>query len=488
MGKDIIPLRALLWLAVGLLLLGGTRPTAADSWGPYGQERIVDTTGRYYVVITQLDSPVKGGTFALVRAKADAEPVHGYQNNRFRPKRDKETGIRDGDKVLARGKLRPLPLHVRVSSGGTGFAVMGTYGGQSIHGGEFAWVDRTGTLRHEKGLDELFTEAEYKTFTHTVSSVWWFVDAWVVDDPGQIVLVGGSKDGPGFVKVISTADGKVRSGGDAELRAAIGGSDPRAMLAAVKIAVRRGMKGLGPHLRRLVVDDSAEMAARLEAARLVVKEGDQASANAAAALMKRVVSSEPQNQVEREAQEYAFRHLREVLRGGDSLPFLERALRDPKRTHFEGVRWALMAAGPSALSMLRDVLGDKALSEGARATAAYALRVGRRRALPALLAAIEDKSAVVARAALEAAVSIDRRGIDKELAAALDKQTTLDAALITHFVRYPSAAAVGPLVRALRRTTGDTRAQAVLALRLQTGKDLGSTAEAWERWLADQSK
>jgi hypothetical protein len=467
-------MRVLLSVLLAATLLAGSVPAArADSWMPYGRHRFADPTGRRYVVV----EVAKGGVaFTLVDARPGSPPAAAGASEGFGAP-GPESGVREGDTVVATGTLPAAPLEVRVSSLGLGFAAMEEYGSVGS-GASFAWVDRTGVVRHVLRMADLFTAKEIETFTHTTSSVWWFQAAWLDETAREAVVVGNG----GLVRVVSLATGKVRRGGDEEVRRAISSPDPEAALPALDLAIARRTAGLEEPLRAVLADARAPLGARLRAAVALAGGGDRRGAD-----LVRATAAAPAEKGATDDRDFALAHLPTLL-GKEAVPVLRQAMSAPgaPSTWWAGVL-GFVALGEEAVPTLSAMLTEPGKGNDYRGGAAHALaRIGSKAALPALVAAVLDREEYVANAALNAAVGIGKGSVSRELAAHLDAKTTQDGRIASYFEENLEPASVGPLVRALERHPKDgyPRSSILAALRFQTGQSLGPDPAAWRAWLA----
>jgi hypothetical protein len=433
---------------------------------PYGKRRFPDPTGTYYVVV---GSVTGGAAFEYARAKPGSDPVTAQAFTGY-GEAPKEIGLREGDTVLASGTLPTAPLEVRVSSLGRGFAAMKEYG--AVGGGDsFVWVGPDGRVKHVKRMADLFTAKEIEGFTHTASSVWWFRAAWIDEGAGEVVVVGY----PGLVRVVSVATGKVRHGGDEEIRRAVASADSEALVPALDLAVERKTAGLEDRLRAILADAKTSTAARLRAAVALALSGDRRGAD----LVRATASTPTAAGGDEQERRYALEHLPDLL-GEEAIPILRAAMGPPTNANaWSAATNGFAALGAKGVPTLVAMLGETGQSPDYRGGAAHAL--GRmapeaaKAALPALLAAVPDKEEYVANAALNAAIAIGKDSVSKELAAFLDAKTTQDGRLASYFTEVKEPAAVEPLRRALERHPKDSYPRGVIleALDFQAGKVRG---------------
>jgi hypothetical protein len=451
-------------------------PSASgDSWMPYGARRAVDPTGRYYVALEGVKYGTGGAQFVFARAKEGSPPVAPFTSTGFQDPSPTDVGVREGDTVLAEGKLETAPLEVRVSSRGIGFAAMEEYG--AVGGGtSFAWVTAEGEVRHPKKMSDLFTKEEIAKFTHTVSSVWWFRTAWIDEDAREVVVVGGG----GLVRAVSVETGKVRKGGDAEIARALSFPDAAAVSAALDLVRDLKVAGVEERLGAMLADSATPPPTKLRVAGTLAARGDRRGKDVVAA-----AAATPQAAPwSKDDRRYALAHVGLAL-GVDAIPLLRAALEGPAGDGWSDAQEGFAALGERAVPVLMEMVGEKGKTPDYRGAAAYALqKIGSKAALPALLAVVADPTDYVANAALNSAISIGKGSISKELAAILDGASTQDGRLASYFGEYREPASVGPLVRALARHPKDEYPRGVIAgaLAFQTGEDFGEDPAAWAAW------
>lgn len=465
-------------LLVPTFLLAVATAAAPDSWMPYGKKRVPDPTGRFYVVLDDVNYGIGGVTFAFVAAKAGTDPVTRQDTEAFKDP-PKDFGVREGDTVLSTGKLTTAPLEVRVSSLGNGFAAMEEHGG--VGGGDsFVWVTREGVVKHVRRMAELFTREEIEQFTHTVSSIWWFRAGWIDEEAREVVVVGNG----GLVRAVSIDTGKVRKGGDAEIRRGIALPDPDACVPALDLAIERKLTGLEEELRGLFANAKAPLGARLRAAVALAASGDRRGKD-----LVRATAAKPRPaDVAKEDREYAVEHLADLL-GDEAIPLLRAAMRGPADEAWHAAQQGFVRLGARAVPVLVEMLAEAKESNDYRGGAAYALGgIGSKDGVPALVAAVADPQGYVANAALNAAIGIAKEEIAKDLAEILDRKTTQDGRLASYFGEVKEPASVEPLVRALERHPEDDYPHDTIveALTFQTGQSFGGDLAAWKAWLAKQ--
>ena len=462
------------------LLLAAPTLSSADSWMPYGPRRDVDPTGRWSVVIRASKQGV-AAEFTFAEAPAGSAPVTPIAPDNSYKTPAPEVAVRDGDTILASGTLESAPLEVRVSSRGFGFAAMEEYG--HVGGGvSFAWVGRDGAVRFEKRMADLFSSEEIKAFSHTVSSIWWFHDAWIDEDAREVIVVGNGL----AMRAVSFETGAVRKAGGPEIKRALSDSSPAAQSVAIDLAREWKIEGVEDALAKRLLDASAPLRVRLHAAAALAERKDLRGKDTlvAAAATPRAAS------IEKADYEFALAHLASVL-GKDAIPLFRAAMHGESSEGWSAAMDGFVALGQPAVEVLLVMLGESTQSNDYRGGAAHALgRIGSPSALSGLLDAITDPQEYVANAAANAAIAIGKATIAKRLATLLDRVTTQDGRLSSYFEDVKEPTSVGPLVRCLPRHPKDEYPRNVIlkALVFQTGVDLGTDTATWAAWLAKQPR
>jgi hypothetical protein len=162
---------------VGALVLAVAATTASgDSWMAPVAERFVDSDGDYHVIV----SP--SGKFRYARRGTGNDPVTAMRDEEEGGWRsDRTIPLRKGDTLIAEGELPHRPMDVVISRRGSGFVAIDQYA-MLGYGDTIVVVDSTGRITHRKKLEELFPKEGIGVFTHTVSSIWWRVGAWMDDE------------------------------------------------------------------------------------------------------------------------------------------------------------------------------------------------------------------------------------------------------------------------------------------------------------------
>lgn len=179
-----------------------TSAALADSWGEFMNCRVVDPTGKYYVVFTKADpwpdDPGRGGPVDYVIAQrqgddpvAPASDRIDYEQSQFI--RDPHVRVRDGDTITGQGRLERAPLYTLVSSTGAGFVTADVHGynyGDATARNAVIHVAADGTVVFRKSWDEIFTAAELPLFTTTAGGRMWLRAVWIDDNRQEVIIVG----------------------------------------------------------------------------------------------------------------------------------------------------------------------------------------------------------------------------------------------------------------------------------------------------------
>ncbi len=468
-------------LALGIALLAP--PARSDSWGPYSRNRTADAEGRYYVVLEAAKEGGEKGAFAFTFAqrKEGTAPVTSVREDPWGDTRGADAGVRPGDAVLARGRLRNGPLEVRVSPSGAGFVAFESYMGIG-YGDEVVWVARDGKVGPVKRLADLFSTEEIAEFSHSVSSIHWFRHGWLDDAGKRIVVVAAGN----LIRVVDLATGEVKKGGQAEIVHALSLPESATQAAALELAVEMRLPDVGALPQVLLADETAPLVVRLRAAVALATRSDLRGAD-----LVRATATVPRKEgVSVPDWRYAIRHLPDLV-GMEAVPVLRDALRGPANEAWSDAQGAFSSLGEAAVPALVAMLAETGQSSDYRGAAAHALNnVRSEKALPALLATIADPEEYVANAAANAAIEIGKERIAPDLVALLEKGTTQDDRLAMYFADFKSPAAVKPLVRAMARYPAGSYERGAIAeaLAFQTGRSFGEDLAAWEAWLAKGAK
>src|SRR5262245_13949162 len=137
-----------------------------DSYFPFCNFREVDATGRYYIVVKKEKGgprdPGRGTPVSceLGERKSGSPSVEPAEDefDFEAPKPNPAVKVREGDSVLARGKLKRCPRQILISSTGLGFVGLDVGGynyGLRRSGDAVVIVAKDGTARHRKDLIDL---------------------------------------------------------------------------------------------------------------------------------------------------------------------------------------------------------------------------------------------------------------------------------------------------------------------------------------------
>jgi hypothetical protein len=206
-----------------ILLVASSAISKADSYGPFRNSRMVETTGRYYLVVTKRpggpEDPGKGTPvdYAIVERAPGSIPVTRESDGGILDdvKINPEVRVRDGDIVLGRGSLTRCPREILLSSSGLGFVGLDAAGynyGLRHSGDAVIVVSQDGRVRHRKDLADLFDEAELELFSHTAGGIFWLGGGWLDEKRREVIVVGGRPDartGLWPLRAVSIDTGKV---------------------------------------------------------------------------------------------------------------------------------------------------------------------------------------------------------------------------------------------------------------------------------------
>jgi len=338
----------------------------ADSYVPFVNFRQVESTGRHYIVVKKLPDSPPGewrGTsveFTLAQCKPGAPPIRYVEDHRFGDRQVKpnpDVKVRDGDRVLGRGKLERSPRRYLISSTGLGLV------GLDVRGDNYRGRQREiavvvvapdGSIRHRKHLSDLFTEEEIEDFMHTFGSICWLHDGWIDEKRREAVIIGSNDSGeekrvkPRQIRVVSMETGKVRKGSLDDVVTALAERNRGGLDAALELAAEQKIEKAKPYLSKHLDDGALPLETRLRTAVALAILGDKRGADL---MTKAALEKGP-------AQEYAVELLPEVLGGAAGAILCEAVLK-----HGEDVQlaaWSSMqrvsasATVPPLLKLLND--------------------------------------------------------------------------------------------------------------------------------------
>ncbi|MEM7516732.1 MAG: HEAT repeat domain-containing protein, partial [Planctomycetota bacterium] len=314
--------------------------------------------------------------------------------------------------------------------------------GRIGYGQSITTINAAGEVVTTCTLADLFTEEERAGLLHTVSSYRWLQEAWIDEDAGEVIVLGGGKF---FAASFETPN--LRAAGDAELIRALEHGGERGAQIALELLHAQKLESLR-HLYEGLYAEDRPLATRLRAGLALAQLGD----NRAASLFTATVS-EP-GKIDAEDLRFALKHLRVVL-GEKGLPLLRASMRGPAGKAWSAAIEGFVNYGEAALPMLIEMLREIEESNDYRGGAANALQnIGSKAALEPLLQAVSDREEYVAHLALVAAIQIDSPGVAPRLTELLEQDTTQLARLLLYFQDQKYAAAL-PALRRLYDSTTD---------------------------------
>lgn len=233
--------------ALSLIIIAICPATAAaDSWAPWPDQLIASPTGKYYVVMKRTGGPKVYGEwgpveFIICKGGTESPPIESVQSKivelgidefdaengsqLYEIKPNAKVNVRNGDMILGRGTLKPLPLMLLVSDAGLGFA------GIDVYGYNYAYADigleadnaaiivsSSGKVIQRTRLIDLFTAYELEHFETSAGGMPWLNyrnPGWINDVTKQLVVVSASsKSKPNHhsVRFIDWQTGEVTKG------------------------------------------------------------------------------------------------------------------------------------------------------------------------------------------------------------------------------------------------------------------------------------
>jgi hypothetical protein len=342
-------------LCASLILASPPARLAAESYFPFADFRVIDATGKYYVVVQRTGGPRHRGEWGPVELTI-AQQKPG--SSRVQPGRAKvvrvegagdEYQMADADKVAVRpddtvhgciGLDNPSST-ILVSNTGLGVVLLDRYGhNYTLVAGKdpaVKIVSLKGQLLHSIKLESLFSSEEILRFRPTLSgSRFWLLRAWIDEERQELVIVGRDNEQaePDPIAVVKLATGVVRRGNAEDIMRAVATKKPDALAAALDVAIRRSLKGVKPQLPGILQNEALPIEARLRAAVFLGSMGDKSGAELLASTTRQVSKQLLQHpdwqDIENERlfdiYYYAVRHLPDLL-GERALPILREVAR-----------------------------------------------------------------------------------------------------------------------------------------------------------------
>jgi len=450
--------------ALVLLLLASA--ASGDRSSDWRDKRVADPFGRHYVVLRYHGGRTR---YTLAEIGPEAPPVETeeYESGGEWEDWSLGGGLREGDRVVARGGLSAKPLYVIVSATGMGFVALR----EVMRSGLGNAVTIVPARGHEiaKHLADLLTPRAIDRFPQPVSSpIEWLRGGWLDDAAGKVVVV--SRDGK--LIAIAWGDGGVSEGTDADIVRALALPYPAARTLALELAAERRIGAAKYAAAALLEDRTKPLTIRLRAAVALAALGDLRGKDllVKSADAERALAEDP-------AAEYAVAHLPSVL-GEKAIPLLAEHMREGVAEAKSGFYALGHRAVPALVALVR---------EGEPAAVDVLLRLGARQAVPALLGASCAEDEWLAEKAAEVAIELSDDEIAPELTEALRRGTKVPHVVASFFRKVRHSEVVPLLVAALEdppEDVHDWQLESISgALAFQTGKDFGKDAAAWRKWL-----
>jgi hypothetical protein len=278
----------------GLLIAVAVPSVHGDSYRPFRNFRQVDPTGRYYVVVKKNGGPEDPGdagdgtpvTLAIAERKPGTGPVSPAEDSEGRDeaiRANPDVKVREGDRLLGRGKLDRSPRYIVISS--TGLGVVGldvrghNYG--NVRSPDALVIVRTdASVRHRKALIDLFSAKEIEQFVHSAGSIFWVGGGWI-DEARKDVIVVGSREWPDMepiprlFRVVNLETGIVRRGSPELILTALSARNLGALPAAIELAGELKLNGAKDDLVKVFSDDKLSLAVHLRACVALAALGDR---------------------------------------------------------------------------------------------------------------------------------------------------------------------------------------------------------------------
>ncbi len=210
----------------------------ADSYSQRWESRIVDDSGRYYVVVQRKGGPIFtssiGGPWTLTIAarepgSAPVSPATTWlrrEGDSYVRVANADVAVRAGDRVLGHCELRVPPFIVDISSTGLGVATLDVwpFNRGEIRRGErnaLILISMSGEIRFRKSLAELFG-VEAEQFGGTMDRIHWYSSYWIDEARREMIIVARNtivenRRPTRLLRAVSFDTGKVRVGEPADV-------------------------------------------------------------------------------------------------------------------------------------------------------------------------------------------------------------------------------------------------------------------------------
>jgi hypothetical protein len=344
----------------------------ADSYGQYPNRRLVEPTGRFYLVVKVLpggpEDPGRGVPveIEIAERQAHSPPVTMAADN-LNWESDElvvnpDVAVRNGDTLHGRLRLMRAPRKFVISSTGLGFVGLDVYGynyGPPNPRGERSCdavviVSNDGTVRHRKDLTDLFGELAMEQFDVTAGGVWWLGGGWFNERRHELVIVGSemeSKPKSRLFRSVNLDSGEVSHCSTNVVIDALKAKNRGAMELALDLVAELELSDARPYLPAILADEGLPISVRLRAAVAFAKLGDLRGAT----LVRETALNS--------GDEYAVKHLVMFFRDG-AAPLIRDVLRRfPDQVGH--VAWeSLIAIGAESVPTLIEMLRDHEHLEG----------------------------------------------------------------------------------------------------------------------------
>lgn len=443
-----------------------------DSFNFVEAERFVSSDGRRYVVVDERDGERRA---ELLQRPPRAEGLAAIRHDMsFRINGGVAEPLRgDEDRSLLDLPLPRGACEILVPEKLVGFALfVASTLDDKWH---LRWIDSHGEQSFSIEID-----------THLRRGAWGnpylsarMRGAWIDERRGEIVLLSPPDvHGHTVVCVVSIADGSLREGcsADERLRWAMFGAESSRLLALELIGTstadecRHAMALLGG----VAFDREASPLLRLHAAWILARGGrpEQAAPMFRAAIEPALVAPKQEPSASSWAGRpdaaarccgFALRHLCDAL-GDAALPQLRVAMRIESWHWHTDLLEGLLAVGPTAVPVLRSVLADADVGEPARNRAIQVLHaLGDARAVPELLAVVQEGNGPLANLAIDAALEIGGVATRARLFDLLQAGGPEAFAIATFLQGRPQPDALPALAAAIKRCDEPTLREALVA-------------------------
>jgi hypothetical protein len=348
---------------LALILVSSPSIARADSYWPFRNFRVVDPTGRYYIVVKKNggeSNPGRGTpvTFEIAEWRPESPPVAEVRDQLGGFKRvvvNPEVRVRDGDFLLGSGNLERCPGRILISSTGLGFVGLDVRGynyGSLRSGDALVVVSKDGTVRQRKDLIDLFNESEMKRFMRTAGGVHWCGGGWIDERRKQVIVVGARgpavEQVPRLFRIVDMETGKTRDATSEVVLTALSEGNFGAMDEALDLVSELKLDRAKPDLVNLFTNEKTPIEFRLRAAVALASLGDRRGGD-----LLRKLALENSG-----AGHFAIIHLPRVIGDEAAIVLCDVVRRHGEKTKFASWQALQLVSSKAAVPPLLDLLRE----------------------------------------------------------------------------------------------------------------------------------